>query len=101
MQQTLFTEIKQAAPATLNLGDPLEAREFVRGLPETLTAAVADPAGTNLAERLRGLYGGELEKVFERAMRQSLKTGGAYRVFVKDGQGRTLLAVTFHLRRKR
>ena len=100
MQQTLFTEIKQAAPATLNLGDPLEAKRFVEGLPETLTAAVADPAGTNLAERLRGLYGGELEKVFERAMRQSLKTGGAYRVFVKDGQ-EVLLVVTFHLRRRK
>ena len=97
MQQTLFTEIEQVAPATLNLGDPLEAKRFVAGLPETLTAAVADPV-EGLAERLSGLYGGELAKVFERAMKQSLKTGGAYRVFVKDGQGQTLLVVKFHLR---
>ena len=98
MQQTLFTETEQAAPATLNLADPVEAREFVRGLPETLTAAVAEPV-EGLAERLSGLYGGELAKVFARAMRQSLKTGGAYSVFVKDGEGQTLLVVKFHLRR--
>ena len=98
MQQTLFTEIEQVAPATLNLGDPLEAKRFVAGLPETLTAAVAEPV-EGLAERLSGLYGGELAKVFARAMRQSLKTGGAYRVVVKDGEGQVLLVVTFHLRR--
>jgi len=37
--------------------------------------------------------------VFARAMRQSLKTGGAYSVFVKDGEGQTLLVVKFYLRR--